>query len=336
MTRAASLAVFFLLTSFALYAKSSLYRRAADLADEDPREAEALYVGFIAESGNDKLKRAAAHELFTLRLKQGRLTEAFFQAKSSAFRSRLLSALEEHLRLDTSLARRLVTSLRKECSGDGDAEKIAKLLARDKYPVATYSFAVTILTRCNNDAAASVIPDFPEEIEKIDGRAVNFALLEIREAIGRDDFETATSLLGEVRKNATVLIEKEPGYGLQLDFAEARLASKQEDYEDVLAKCASIEKRKPPRWVRNACRSLTAYCLLKQGKAAEAYARIASLKITPQDIDNRLLRLTAAVAAEEAPAEKLRKFTRRRSYKECAPLLQKLAEGILLAAAQNR
>ena len=70
--------------------------------------------------------------------------------------------------------------------------------------------------------------------------------------------------------------------------------------------------------------------------AAEAYARIASLKITPQDIDNRLLRLTAAVAAEEAPAEKLRKFTRRRSYKECAPLLQKLAEEILLAAAQNR
>lgn len=336
MARAASLAILFLLTSFDLYAKASLYQRAADLADEDPREAEALYVRFLAETGNDKLKRAAAHELFTLRLKQGRMGEAFFQAKSAAFTRRFLSALEEHLRLDTSPARRLVTALREECSDEGDAENLSKLLAREKYPVAAYSFAVMILGRCNNDAADSVIPDFPEEKEKIDGRAVNLALLEIREAIGRDDFETASSLLGEVRKNAAALIEKEPGYGLQLDYAEARLDSKQENYAGVFARCASIDKKKPPRWVRNACRSLTAYCLLKQGKAAEAYARIASLKIASQDIDNRLLRLTAAVAADEAPAEKLRKFTRRRSYKECAPLLRKLAEEILHSDAQNR
>lgn len=336
MRRALYLAISVLLTASALYPKSSLYQRAAELAEEDPREAEALYVRFIAESGNEKLKRAAAHELFTLRLKQGRLTEAFFQASSSAFRSRFLSALEENLRLDPNPARRLVVALREDCSAEDDAGKTAKLLAKEKYPLAAYSFALTVLTRCNVENPESVIPDLPEERDKIDGRAVNFALLEIREAIGRDDFEAAETLMHEVRQNAGALIEKEPGYGMQLDFARARLDSKKENFSAVLSHCAAIEKKKPPRWIRNACRSLTAHSLLKEGKPAEAYARIASLKIPAQDIDNRLLRLTAAVAAEETTAEKLVKFTRRRSYKECAPLLRKLAEEILAAAAQNR
>ncbi len=330
------IAIFSFLVFSPLAAKQSAYQRAQALLEDDPREAEALLVHFIRQTGNDKLKRAAAHELFTLRLKQGRLAEAFLQAKSSGFKKRFLSAVEEGLKVSESSAGRLVAALRQECDAGGDAEKIAILLGKNKFPVAAYNFSLTVLERCKVEGSEAILPDFPEEAEKVDARTLSLALLEIRAAISRDDTEEAEALLTEVRKTAANFLEKEPAFALQLDFTEARLFSKKEDFKALGNRCAAIEKKKPARWLRNACRFMTAYAYLKQEKYAEAYARIANLKIVPVETDNRLLRLTAAVAADEEIPEKLEKFMRRRSYPECAEVLRKLAEEILEIKAQNR
>lgn len=329
---------FFLFVNFAVIAAPSLYRRAQDLAEDDPREAEAMFAQFVKQSGDAKLKRAAAHELFALRLKQGRLKEAFFQGGSGTFRKRFLSAVEEGLKLAESSARRLVAALRRECEAaeQGDAAAIGALLDKHRYPPAAYDFSVTVLERCKVPEPLTVFPEFDEAAGQTDVRALQLALMEIRETLAGDDMEEAAALLKAVRESVARLPEAAPAWLLQLDFTEARLAAKKEDFAAVKERCSAIEKKKPPRSVKYACRSLTAYALMREEQYSEAYARLVNLKISPPEIDNRLLRLAAAVAAGEAPADKLRKFMKRRSYKECAPVLRSLAEEILQSQTANR
>ena len=199
-----------------------------------------------------------------------------------------------------------------------------------------YNFSLAVLERCKVEDPVALIPDLPEDSEKVTARALQLALLEIREAISRDNFERAEELMGDIRSEGKAVLEKEAALVLQLDFTEARLFSKKEDFTAVKDRCAAIEKKKPPRWLRNACRFLAAFAFLKEEKYSEAYAKVANLKVTATEIDNRLLRLTAAVAADEEEAEKLAKFMKRRSYKECAPVLRKLAAEILEIKVQNR
>ncbi|MBN8221300.1 MAG: hypothetical protein J0L53_10280 [Spirochaetes bacterium] len=329
---------FFLFINFALFAAPSLYRRAQDLAEDDPREAEALFVQFIQQSGDAKIKRAAAHELFTLRLKQGRLKEAFFQGSSGSFRRRFLSAVEEGLKLAESAARRLVAALRRECEAaeQGDAAAIGALLDKHRYPPAAYDFSVSVLERCKVPEPLAVFPEFDAAAQQPEVRAIQLALMEIRETLAGDDIEEAAALSKAVRESVARLPEAATAWALQFDFIEARLAAKKEDFTAVKERCAAIEKKKPPRSLKYACRSLTAYALMREEQYSEAYARLVNLKIAPAEIDNRLLRLTAAVAAGEAPADKLRKFLKRRSYRECAAVLRGLAHAVLESQTANR
>ncbi|HRP68727.1 MAG TPA: hypothetical protein PLY93_04285, partial [Turneriella sp.] len=149
-------------------ARSSLYRRAQQLTENDPREAEALYVKFIRETGAHKLKRAAYHELFALRLKEARLAEAFFQINKKSFRRRYVSAMEENLHLSNRRAQRLLSVLERECNPERDTEKLREYLEASKATVLEYNYVLRVQTLCGNNDTLAVLPELPVSNDDFD------------------------------------------------------------------------------------------------------------------------------------------------------------------------
>ena len=86
---------------------------------------------------------------------------------------------------------------------------------------------------------------------------------------------------------------------------------------------------------RKACLYLKGFALLKDKKYAQAAKVLNALKAEPREIDNRLLKLTAAVAARQVPVSKLNKYARRASYRYQAKVLRELAAEITAAGDEN-
>lgn len=312
----------------AVQAKGSAYFRATELTQEDPLEADALFVSVIRNSGEAKIRRAAIHQLFYLRLRSGRTAEAFSLISSESMRKKYASELAAQLKISEKNAERLVQRLRSACGKGRDLQKFADFLEENRSGVSTYDFSFRVLKKCRPADAAEILP-VPDSEANMDRRTLALALIAIREGKNAESGSESAQSLIVLKSRAADITAKDAALKGQLLVIEARQAVKNSDFALVAENCGQVAAEEALKRYRGQCRFLTAFALIKDGKPAEAYARLAVQKIPPQQIDNRLLRLIAGVSAGKIPRERLRKFMQRASYPECAPVLRELAENTL-------
>lgn len=309
-------------------AKGGVYFRATGLIEEDPLEADALFASVIRNSGEAKIRRAAIHQLFYLRLRSGRVAEAFSLVSSESMRKKYETAMAAQLKIPEKSAERLIQRLRSACTKSYDLQKLVDYLVEKKAGVAAYDFSYRVLKKCRPADALEILP-VPEPEGELDRRALALALVAIREGKSAGSGLEPAQLLNELRSKAAGVLDKDASLRGQLLIIEARQAVKNADFPLVAENCRQVAAEEVLKKFRGQCRLLTAFALLKEGKPAEAYVRLAAQKIQPAQIDNRLLRLIAGVTAGKIPRERLRKFMQRASYPECAPVLRELAENTL-------
>lgn|GEM_PF-6052008 len=321
---------------FALRAASSSYERAKELMEDDPLEADAQLSDTIKKTGNAKIRRAAKYDLFYLRLRLGRFSEAYPLATGKGMRSRLVKTAAAQFRTTEGKLSRVIAAIDAECRPDGEAEHIAEILTQTKSSAAVYDFALQRLEACKFKERLAIFPVLSKEKQQIsDARLLHIYVLKARSLISAGEYETAQEGLLQIREAAADLIAQNGAFELPLFLAEARNAALQARADEVTAICKNISAREDAFSARKACLYLKGYALLKLQKYPEAAKILNALKAEPREIDNRLLKLTAAVASHQIPAAKLRKYTRRASYRYQARVLRELAAEIAPVAAEN-
>ncbi|MBV6494881.1 MAG: hypothetical protein LDLANPLL_02918 [Turneriella sp.] len=315
--------------SVKIEAKASLYSRAQKLSSIDPREAEALYSKFITKTTDSKLKRAAKHELFTLRLNEGRLAEAFFQLQNKSFHKRFLSAMEENFRIPSLRANSLTKLLQMECSPDANIQKIKNYLQKIKANVAIYQFVLTVLFNCGAKDNLEVLPDLEYIAKDLDDYKFYLGLFTLQELLGKGDLEHAKEYLYFLSNTALPQLNNPHKLMQQIVVAEARVELKAGNWEKVEQVCLKLQDIPQKSAARKACTYLRAFASIKQEDYISAHRSLIKIKIHPHEIDNRLLKLIAAFGAGKLEEEKLRKFMRRVSYPECAKILRRAANEVL-------
>lgn len=317
-------------------AASMAYDRAKDLLEDDPLESDALLADTIRNTGNAKIRRAAKYDLFYLRLRLGRFSEAYPLATGKGMRSRLIKTAAAQFRTTEGKLSRVIAAVDGECSADGDASRVGEILAQTKSSAAVYDFALQRLDACKMKETARIFPLLSQEAEQIsEARLLHIYVLKARSLISAGEYETAQEGLSQIREAAADLIGQNAALELPLLLAEARSAALQEKADVVSALCKNIAAREGAVAARRACLYLKGFTLLKIKKYPEAAKILNALKAEPREIDNRLLKLTAAVAARQIPAAKLRKYGRRASYRYQAKVLRDLAAEIAPAPGEN-
>lgn len=325
-----------LLLQLPLIAAGSAYQRAQDLLEDDPLEADALLADTVKSTGNAKIRRAARYDLFYLRLRLGRFSEAYPLATGKGMRSKLIKTAAAQFRTTEGKLSRVIAAIDAECSAEGNAERIGEVLAQTKSSVAVYDFALQRLESCKVNEKLQIFPQLSKETQQIsEVRLLHVYTLKARSLISAGEFETAQQGLTLLREAAADLLAQNAALELPLLLAEARNAALQAKSDAVNTICRDIGSREDAAAARKACLYLKGFSLLKTQNYPEAAKILNALRAEPREIDNRLLKLAAAVAGRQVPAAKLRKYTRRASYRYQARVLRDLAAEILAARNEN-
>lgn len=327
---------FCLLFTLALHAGDRNYQRAQSLIDDDPLEADALLADTIRTTGNAKIRRAARYDLFYLRLRLGRFSEAYPLATGKGMRSRFIKTAAAHFRSTEAKLSRVIAATDEECDPQGDAGRVGQVLAQNKGNAALYDFALQRLESCKTKEMLPIFPVLAKENQQIsETRLLNIYTLKVRSLISAGEYETAEQGIALIREAAADLLSQNAALEWPLLLAEARSAALQANTDAVGGLCKKLGSEEAAAAARKACLYLKGFALLKSQKYAEAAKVLNALKAEPREIDNRLLKLTAAVAARQVPVGKLHKYTRRASYRYQAKVLRDLAGEITAAADEN-
>lgn len=326
---------FCLLFPFALSAGDKNYQRAQQLLEDDPLEADALLADTIRTTGNSKIRRAARYDLFYLRLRLGRFSEAYRLATGKGMRSRLIKTASAQFRTTEAKLSRVIAATDEECSPDGDAGRVGQILVQSKGNAALYDFALQRLEACKTKETLPIFPVLAKENQQIsETRLLNIYALKARSLISAGEYETAGQGIALIREAASDLLSKNAALEYPLLLAEARSAALQGNADEVGGFCKKLGSDEEAA-ARKACLYLKGFALLKDKKYAQAAKVLNALKAEPREIDNRLLKLTAAVAARQVPVSKLNKYARRASYRYQAKVLRELAAEITAAGDEN-
>lgn len=328
---------FFLLLVLSTIGKNSIvaspYQRALDLAASDPLEAEALLERVLHGADNTKLRRAAAIQLFYLRLANGRLVEAYPLLRDKSQLKKFIYALSAQLHIDESATARLMHAVKAECKADGDAAVIGALLEKQTYPAMAYDFGLRLLRKCGVKNLAEIFP--PEildaeiaDAEIADVRNAQIVLVYVREVKGEDAARVAHALIEKLTNFAQHSDSAPNTLSQQAALAEARLAARNEEHADVMRLCASLRAAKTDRNISTACAYLLGFAYAHLGQMKKAHAILSAQMADAIDIDHRLLKLTVAVAVGAQPKKNLRGYMRRASYHYCAAILRRFASEI--------
>lgn len=321
---------------FPLFAAPGAYQRAQQLIEDDPLEADALLADTIKGTGNAKIRRAARYDLFYLRLRLGHFSEAYPLATGKGMRSRFVKTAAAQFRTTESKLSRVITATDEECSSDGDAARVGQVLGQNKGNAALYDFALQRLEACKTKDALAIFPVLAKENQQIsEPRLLNVYALKARSLISAGNYETAQAGIALIREAAADLLAKNAALEWPLFLAEARNAALQGNADEVGALCKKFGTDEDAAAARRACLYLRGFALLKGKKYAEAAKVLNALSADMREIDNRLLKLTAAVAAKQVPPAKLRKYGMRASYRNQAKVLRDLAAEILAAREEN-
>lgn len=304
--------------------------------EDDPLEADALLSDTIRNSGNAKIRRAAKYDLFYLRLRLGRFSEAYPLATGKGMRSRLIKTAAAQFRSTEGKISRVIAAIDAACGPEGETGRVGEILAESRSTAAVYDFALQRLEACKAKDRLGIFPVLSREKQQIsEARLLNIYVLKARSLISAGEYETAHEGLAQIREAAADLIAQNAALELPLLLAEARNAALQVHGDEVTAICKNISAREDALSARKACLYLKGYTAIKMQKYPEAAKILNALKAEPREIDNRLLKLTAAVASHQIPATKLRKYTRRASYRYQAKVLRDLAAEIAPSADEN-
>lgn len=330
------LLTFLFLFQLPLSAVGSAYQRAQELLEDDPLEADALLADTIRNTGNAKIHRAARYDLFYLRLRLGRFSEAYPLATGKGMRSKLIKAAAAQFRTTEGKLSRVIAAVDAECSPEGDADRVGQILAQTKSNAAVYDFALQRLETCKLKETLGIFPVLSKETQQVsEARLLHIYAFKARSLISAGEYATAQEGLAHIREAAADLLGQNAVLELPLLLAEARNAALQGHADEVTAICKKISASEDALAARKACLYLKGFTFLKAQKYPEAVRILNALKVEPREIDNRLLKLTAAVASRQVPATKLRKYGRRASYRYQAKVLRDLAAEILAASDEN-
>lgn len=314
-------------------ARTSDYRRAQTLAKTDPLEAEALFERFIRETPNGKVRRAANYELFYLRLRNGRLAEAFVQSGNREFGKKFNTAVADAYGITGEQASGLVRRLRAVCAEEGEVSRLGYYLRQGQMPAPVWDFALRVMLRCKATGRSDIFASDLFELERATRLQTALRLIAVREQLYADA-DRASDLFAITRAAAEAQYGEDEQLKIQLIVLGARIAAAKEDYEQAIARCADLPATKAARQARATCDVLVAHALFRQGDSGQAWKTLRKVPLTPMEPDTRLLRLTVAVAAGVTEPEKLTAFTQRASYPYCARSLRELAQTVL--AGKNR
>ena len=330
------LAAAFLLTVVArAEARSPDYRRAQALVKSDPLEAEALYERFIRETPHDKMRRAAGFDLFFLRLRNGRFVEALVQSGQKQFTRKYHTALSDAYGITNAQAASLARHLRAACAKEEQPDTIGSFLRAQHVPASVWDFALRVLLRCGIKGRSQVFAADLFEGGKVTRLQVALRLIAVREQLYVEGGK-ATELLAATRAVAEEHFADDELLKLQFILLEARIAAVREEYDAVIERCTDLPPGKHATQANAACDLLVTHALLQKGEAAQAWKRIRKVQVDPLDLDKRLLRLVAAVAAGVVEPEKLAHFSRRASYGYCASSLRQLAGSVIAEKIPNK
>ncbi len=318
-----------------LEAKTTDYGRAKALAKADPVEAEALYERFMRDTSWGKMRRAAHYDLFYLRLRNGRLAEAFPLSDSIDLGRKYRRSLADFYGISEGQASKLVRRLHGVCSQEEEASHAGRLLRSEMMPAPVWDFALRVLLRCRTKGRSQLFSSDLFEIEKPTRLQTQLRLIAIREQLYADA-DKAQKLFAIARAAAEAQYGTDEQLKVQLIVLEARIAAAQEDFDRVIELCGEIPADSGMKQARTVCALLTAHALLKKGEAEKAWKKIRNIEINPSELDTRLLRLTIAVAADVEESQKLAEFTRRVSYSYCAKSLRELAAAVLAEKTNKR
>lgn len=312
-----------------IQAKSSTYFSARKLVDSDPREADALLARVAADNADPKISRAALYDLFYLRLKHGRLAEAFAVARTKTMKKKLAEASAAHLGISDKSAERLIHVLRAACQGEVNAGKVSQLLVGKKAGAKVYDLALKALRGCHmNKVAEAVLAQREEGFSS--RRLIQLHLMAIRYALEDGLDAEAESLVEMLRNGGGEIFMEDKELQGQFALIEARRASRAGDSEAARGHCAAMDAGKKLAVTRRSCRFVLAFALAAEGKFVAGYALVSTEEIENHELDLRLLRLSLKVGAQKAPVEKLRAFQKRASYASTAKSLQELANNVAI------
>ncbi len=301
------------------------YYRAQALLEKDPLEAEALLVRFIDKTHDTKMRRAANYQLFYLRLKQHRFAQAFLQATQKEMRKKFSTALSELWQMDESESGTLLTRLRTSCESKADLTDVRETLSSKPFPIEAYDFTLEVLALCKVPQRSQIFAPNLFEIENPSALERRLQLVAVREQMYADS-ATARSLLKYIKKNDDPQdIQKNAQYLL----FSARIASLENNHDQVHESCAQISKKKKVAPLRRACDFLVVFSFLMTSDFNAAYELVQKMHIRPAEIDYRLLRVSAAVLSGNEPLVELKRFTKRASYLYCAASLRDWVESML-------
>lgn len=319
----------------AFAAGNNSYYRGLGLVEEDPLEADALLSAALKTTTNDRIRRAARYDLFYLRLRLGRFVEAYPLASTKSMRRKFVAAAAPQLRIPEARFERLLSALDRECAAreDGDAGRVGEWFAKTKNPAALYDFAYRRLEACKVAEPEGIFPAMPEKVD--DMRIVQIRLVAERLTAANREYSENKQALAALREASSSLSETSSQLAVQLDLAEARLAALAGQMAETDTTCARLRSTEGGAFARRACAYLRGYAALKSTEYARADKILSVLKVEPREIDNRLLKVMAAVAAGRTGREKLRRFMKRASFRYNAAPLRNLAEEISAAKSEN-
>lgn len=308
---------------------ASPYQRALQLAESDPLEAEALLEQVRQGAGNAKLRRAAAIQLFYLRLGNGRLVEAYPLLRGKSQHKKFIGALSTQLHTSASSTVRLLHAVKVECKAAGDAAAVGSILDEQAYPATAYDFSLRLLRKCGAKNLAKIFPPEILGAEIADIRSAQIILVYVREVKGEDAARVAHELIERLKNFALHSAGAQNDLLQQAALAEARLAARNEEHADVVRLCDGIRDVGESRNILTACAYLSGFAYAHLGQTKKAHAILSAQKANATDVDHRLLKLTVAVAAGNAPKKSLKAYMRRASYPYCAAILRKFASEVV-------
>lgn len=278
---------------------------------------------------DDRLRRAADYDLFFLRLRQGRLAEAFSQTGKKSFAKKYAAALAESYGLSPQSAAQLTRYLKKACSRAAPVSRVGDFLREESLGAPVYDFSLRVLQRCNAPEPDGLFAPDLFSGERATRLKTALRLIAIREQI-YVDVQHAGELFAVTREAAEAQYAADKDLGAQLLVLGARIAVAKRDHAGALALCDRLLSGRSALPAAEACALIAAYALLEQGDIPAARSRIRRVRVRPQNLDARLLRLTVAVAAGDFEPAKLRSFAGRASYPYCARSLREQSESILV------
>lgn len=329
-----SIAILFL--SFRLSAADGTYYRALGLVEEDPLEADALLADTLKNTQSAKVRRAAKYDLFYLRLRLGRFSEAYPLATGKGLRGKFLKAAAAQFHTDEAKLSKVISVIDTECGPTGDAARVGQILAKARSPAAVFDFALQRLEACRVPDTLNLFPVLAKEEQQIsDNRIYNIYILKLRTLISAGEYEIVPEAISRIREAAADLLARNAALELPLSLVEARYEAMAGTAEAVATICKNLSARENAAHAVRACLYLKGYSLLKEKKYAEAAKTLNALKAEPREINNRLLKLTAAAASHQVSVTKLKKYIRRSSYRYQAKVLRELSAQVLEAGGEN-